>query len=1059
MRRLSVHAACSLLLLVSVSTIAAAQEAVTITGHVSSASMPIQGASVRIDELDLGATTNADGRYSFIVPSSRVRGQTVTMTARYLRYRAESVRITLVGGSLEQDFVLRAAGADAPAAQPDRARADTVRPSPRGGRAVPTAPTTVATGPSAAGPTPSLRAPRALPALVVDSSAFIETAGATDLPGALAGRMAGLEVQSASTPGGTSTMQVRGPHTVIGTTQPLVVVNGIVFDNSNFALPSQRVGRGGFDYGSAINDLNLEDVASVQLLRGPAAAMAYGGRAANGVLLVTTRDARNLNGFAISASQQITAETALRLPEYQNVFGQGLGGVFSFFNGRGGGINDSVSQSWGPALLGQPIPQASLTEAGRAEVRPWIASPNSVSDYFDRGRTLATNVAAQGANESSQFRLSVANRSTNGLTPRSSLSRQSAVLSAGTQPSARLSLNGSLQYYRSHGQDRPGTGFDESNPVSVFSLMGRQVDVQALRDHLRDATGSQISWNYSGHNNPYFAPLENDNVDTRSRLVGGGTVSYALTSWLQATARAGADHYTDTRNVTVAPGWMGGFPYFAGRGSFATGGFENDDITVTHSNADVLLRAAPTATGPGTLAFTLGAGRWTDDLHFGNVGSDRTPANAVPPVDFQGGSNTNFVVGGIEGGWHDYATLDVTARQESGALLSRSVTSELYPSVIASLDLARANPDFMRGTLDMLKLRAGWSRSGNQASPALLQQLGVLQSAVPITLDDLIEPELTTGWEIGADSRFFDRRLSLDLTYYDERSDNLLFAVGSTAFARNGVMSNKGFEAQLGLVPLRLADGLEWRVGFNFAKNTNLVESLGATSIISPLGPSFGGVSVEARAGSSLAALVGTTYLRDPSGQLLLRNGRPLPDSITGPRVLGTTAASWTGGISSGLRVFGVDLNVLFDVRQGGRIFSATNRMGAVAGVLAETAFRPDTGLLIAGVDVATGAANTTHVTTEDYYHALAAIGERWVYDASFVKLREARATFDLPLHAIGLHAQRLRASVIGRNLAIWTNAPNIDPETVLSTASYRGAEMGQLPTTRSVGVQLSVTP
>jgi hypothetical protein len=157
--------------------------------------------------------------------------------------------------------------------------------------------------------------------------------------------------------------------------------------------------------------------------------------------------------------------------------------------------------------------------------------------------------------------------------------------------------------------------------------------------------------------------------------------------------------------------------------------------------------------------------------------------------------------------------------------------------------------------------------------------------------------------------------------------------------------------------------------------------------------------------------------------------------------------------------VFGVDLNVLFDVRQGGRIFSATNRMGAVAGVLAETAFRPDTGLLIAGVDVATGAANTTHVTTEDYYHALAAIGERWVYDASFVKLREARATFDLPLHAIGLHAQRLRASVIGRNLAIWTNAPNIDPETVLSTASYRGAEMGQLPTTRSVGVQLSVTP
>jgi hypothetical protein len=140
-------------------------------------------------------------------------------------------------------------------------------------------------------------------------------------------------------------------------------------------------------------------------------------------------------------------------------------------------------------------------------------------------------------------------------------------------------------------------------------------------------------------------------------------------------------------------------------------------------------------------------------------------------------------------------------------------------------------------------------------------------------------------------------------------------------------------------------------------------------------------------------------------------------------------------------------------------MFSTTNRAGAFAGTLAETAVRPDTGLLITGIDVATGQANAVHVTTEDYYHALGAIGERWVYDASFVKLREARASFALPLHSIGLQAQTLRIAVIGRNLALWTDVPNIDPEFVLSTAPSRGLEMGQLPGSRSVGVQISLTP
>ncbi|HMJ03035.1 MAG TPA: TonB-dependent receptor, partial [Conexibacter sp.] len=480
-------------------------------------------------------------------------------------------------------------------------------------------------------------------------------------------------------------------------------------------------------------------------------------------------------------------------------------------------------------------------------------------------------------------------------------------------------------------------------------------------------------------------------------------------------------------------------------------------ISATQSNIELSLRATPAASGAGSFAFTLGAGRRGSSLSVKSSGSDALPdAGTTPALDFSADSHTLFFQGGVQAALHDYATLDVSARQESSSLESGS-GSELYPAVLASIDLARANPGLQHGTtIDALVLRAGWSRAGNDATPALLLQS--LQAVPAALVSQIAEPEITTGFELGGMASMFDRRVSVDLSYYNERSENLLVPTPG-AFARTGEVTNNGIEAQVGLVPFRMSDAIEWRVGGSFARNTNEVKSLDAVATSVWLTNPIGGVSVEARVGSALGAIVGTSYLRDASGQLLLRDGHPLPDSVTGPRVLATSAPNWTAGLSSGLKIWGIDFSVLFDISRGGKIFSASNRAGAFAGNLAETAFRPDTGLLIAGIDAATGAANTVHVTTEDYYHSLGAIGERWLYDASFVKLREARATIDLPLHALGLHAQRLRASLVGRNLALWTDAPNIDPESVLSAAVFGGAELGQLPTTRSVGVQFTLTP
>jgi hypothetical protein len=191
---------------------------------------------------------------------------------------------------------------------------------------------------------------------------------------------------------------------------------------------------------------------------------------------------------------------------------------------------------------------------------------------------------------------------------------------------------------------------------------------------------------------------------------------------------------------------------------------------------------------------------------------------------------------------------------------------------------------------------------------------------------------------------------------------------------------------------------------------------------------------------------------------LLLQSGHPIAD--TKQRVLGVMAPDWVGGVNSTFHVGAVEVSALVDARFGGSVFSTSNMMGATSGTLAETAFRPDTGLLISGIDVATGKANTQHVTTEAYYHSLAAIQERWVYDASVVKLRDLRLTVALPLRMLPVFsAQSFRAALVGRNLAMWTRAPNIDPETALSASSFQGVEMGQLPTARSIGLQLSITP
>jgi hypothetical protein len=1012
-----------------------AQEPVTIDGYVTGEGQPLRGASVRIAELNLGATTDVDGRYSLIVPSSRVRGQTVTLTVRATRYQPRSVSIQLVGGSLNQNFELSSSRTAEP------------------------------------------NVGRPLPSREVVSSDRADSAAlgqGFDLATGLSGRFPGLRVATATSRGGSALLLSRGIRSINGSSNALVVLDGIPLEGTNFTSGSQRYGFGGFDYGTAVQDINPSDILSVRLLQGAEASMSYGGRAANGVLEITSRNGRGLNGVEVVASHRLLFDSPLRMPSFQDKYGQGSQGLFSFFNGQGAGVNDDIPESWGPELIGQPLAQASYAEPRFGDVRYWLPRPGTVRDYFASTRSNITDASVVGGTERGDFRVSLRNVSSPLLLPEASVGRRGISASGSNRFGERLRAGAHLSYISTSFENLSGTGFDEGNPMAALVRTPRSVDVESLRSHLRDSTDEQLTWIYTGNrNNPWFAPLLNRNANDRSHVIAGANVDVMLMPWLNAIGTASTDRVADSRSFSIARGWLGGAATELGRSPFAAGGYQNQDITAHEDNLEARLLAHPSARG--SWKYTLGAGvglrRNSSDISTtvfdsANVAGDTVATRiALEGRNESGSAYTLGLFGSASAAFREVGSLTVSMHHERADYLPSANESRSYPAVLGQLDL-RAINSALKNRTTAASLRGSWTRTSSDVTPYLVRSLyRGEQSADNVALDTVPQvargsgllPEITSIAQGGVDIGIAGNRLGISITAYKERTTGLIVAAGPTA-ANFGALSNSGMQGALTLVPFNRY-GVEWTANASLTRNTSKFESLSDTLSRVAIGPRRWGVGLEAISGQRFGAIVGTKFRRDDAtGELLLNNG--LPQSTPTDTILGYSQPEWYGGVSNTIRYRNVELSFLLDGQMGGSVFSATNRWGAVYGTLAETEFRPDTGIVIAGVDVATNQPNTTHVSTEDYYHSLAAIAERWVYSASYVKLRELRvgASFNPP-NVAGFQNSRVEVSLIGRNLAMWATAPNIDPESVISSSSYQGFELGQPPRTRSIGLQLTIVP
>ncbi|HEX7119064.1 MAG TPA: SusC/RagA family TonB-linked outer membrane protein [Longimicrobiales bacterium] len=1034
---------------------ASAQQARQVTGRVTAAEtgLPLDGVQVYVSGQNISTVTDSDGRYVIRVPEG-----VTTLVFSLIGY--ETLEAEITGNTLDV-------------------------------RLTPTAISLEGIVVTALGIEQQERA-------LTSSVTEIGADEFTDVPepnivNALAGEATGVSTVNAGPAGGSARIIIRGATSISGDNQPLFVVDGVPIDNSGPDLD----GYGGLDYGNAAQDLNPADIASVSILKGPNAAALYGSRAANGAIIITTKDGRGAaagsgDGARILLQSNTTWSNPLRLPEYQNVYGQGYGGEFSYVDGLGNGVNDYADESWGPPCDGRPVVQW----WSNGEPAPFNCYPDNVKNFFETGLTTYNNLSVAVGGERSSLRISASNEHIDGMYPGFQQDKWTAAVNGNMQLTDRFRADGSVNYIRKEAENRPGIGYGADNFMQQFVWFGRSVSMERLRqayfDNAKDR--KHVTWNPLFHTNPYWIALQNDNFDDRNRVIGNVALSYDLADGVTATLRTGTDWYEDVRKRT----------YYQDNTNHFYDNFAEDVITRSETNVDLLVNVNRSLTEDVTVNATIGGNhRYAEDnFHYVTVPELTVPGvfawnNAARPAqirDWISRQAMNSVYGQAQFGYRNYLFLQVTGRNDWSSTLPEANNSYFYPSVSGSFIFTDAFqlPEF----LTFGKVRVSWARVGNDADPyQLLPYYTAAESfngevpafAVPDVIPNAeLKPERTESWEIGADLRFFDNRLGLEATYYDMVTFDQILATDVSAASgyyqqvvNAGSIANRGIEVGVTATPVELDNGFRWDMAVNFSKNESEVEELAGDLQTYQLG-SFWQVTTEARVGEAYGALYGTGFKRDDQGRIIV-NEDGLPLGSDERIMLGNYTPEWIGSLSNTFSFKGLNLSFLLDTRQGGELFSVTQAFGQYTGVLAETlkgrensfgseydadgnfvGYVCDPGFVVPNSVHEDGTENTTKICPNEYYKWMFGEGirEGWTYDASYVKLREARLSYTLPESIMErLPFSSVTVALVGRNLALWTDMPNIDPETAFDAGNSQGFEFGQIPSARSFGVNFTVTP
>lgn len=940
-----------------------------------------------------------------------------------------------------------------------------------------------------------------------------------NLLNSLSGKIAGVRITNTQGDVGSSRIVIRGETSIAGENQPLFIVDGIPVDNSQ--LNARSSGR---DFKNAIADLNPEDIKTLTVLKGPNAAALYGARAAHGAIVITTKGGdKRQKGIGITLHSFTQVSFVATLPEFQNLFGQGAGGRFSYVDGKGAGVNDGVDESWGPRLdIGLLIPQfdSPLDADGNRVATPWVSHPNNVRDYFRMGISTNNGISVARGDDKYQFRVGYNYEKQVSIVPDAGTNKTNISLNTDYHLAKWIVVGATANYIVYTAPSLPGSATPSgsnvrsNSPMLQFLWFGRQVDTNSLKaDYTRN-------WNSSYYDNPFWSASYNTQSQERHRLIGDLHAEFRLTDGLNVRFRTSTDWYNDRRKSKVKWGSAGaGSPY---------GSYAEDAYTVKENNTEVLATYIKQLNKNWGIDALLGFNVRNKQYENNYQAAPRlavadlyTLTNSRDPLT----SSNDFyrlrqygLYGSIQLDYRRWAFLNITGRNDWSSTLPVDNNSYFYPSVTASVLLSEAF-GWRSKAVNYLKIRGGWSQVGADANPYQLATVftsetafngNPLQSSSTIGMNPNLKPEKTSSIEAGFEAAFWDNRLYLDFTYYKTDSRNQILKLATTAASgytsqvRNaGHIRNRGYEIQLGAVPIQTSKGFRWNLDLNYGANSSKVVKLDDEGLITSYRLYSSGIQILASVGEAYGTLFGTSYVRDANGNVVV-DANGLPKISTTNKTLGKFTPDWTGGISNTFSYRSLSLSFLIDASVGGSIFSNTNKTGKYTGVLANTLSGRDAehgglwyytaamgnnvrlpespsysvssdglyyaqvngqstrvyqdGIMVEGV-TESGSKNEEVVSAEKYYHRIYSIAEANVYDASYVKLREVALSYRLPrLWTQKLHLQEASVTLTGRNLwTIYKSVPNIDPESALTTGNAQGVEAYSLPTTRSFGVNLSV--
>lgn len=929
--------------------------------------------------------------------------------------------------------------------------------------------------------------------------------------GALAGTIAGLNVSSSgSGPGGSVKLLLRGANSITGNNEPLYVIDGVPLDNTNQNQGTDR----NFDYGNAASNINADDIENISVLKGGAAAALYGSRGQNGVIMITTKQGKKGGNLEVSFKSNLTFMDPVISPKFQKDYSQGSAGkhVLSDVN------------SWGVKMEGQSYTNF-LNQAATLQHN----SENPFKEFLQTGSNFSNTLSVTKGMDKGSFYLSATNLSSDGLFPNEEFDKLNITGRINYELTKYLNVDAKVNYITQEAKDRPRLLTNPDNIIYSLYHMPRSVQLNQLSNY-QTFSGYPVLYNKeydiapngnlvnrhgdSGYvfaaspyvQNPYWTANKNKNEDSRKRVLSYAKLDLNVKNifpnlpldQLNVMARAGVDYYTDRRKN-----------YEHDRTVYKAGGlatlevYEGDFI---ETNYDFLITALKRMNDFG-ISGSFGGNKRHNKLNGigGYTGAGiinkegpyvAQNFNNLLPTESISEQEIQSLYGMLTFDYKSMLYLDLSGRNDWSSTMSPKNWSFFYPS--ASFSWIASETFNLPKAINFLKLRTSWAEVGNSVSPHQLeyvyaispnQYMGLPYAGLPSTRPNSgIIAEKTRSFEVGMEAHFLNSRLTLDFAYYNTGTKNQIFvapAAASTGFENMrinaGHIANKGVELSLKGDVVKTKDlniGVLVNLSRNFAELEELNESVDLLTV-----GGFSGGEIQVRKGHAPGLIVGTAYMRDDAGNIML-DEKNLPmkkltssGAIETQEILGNCMPKWIAGFGVNLDYKGFMLDLFVDGKFGHQMYSYSNAYGSKIGVLSNTVDGRDEWEMAKQVGTATGldprnisgkgiqgirngVAGTYYADPQEYYSRLSEITEEYIYSASYLRLQRVSLGYRFTQNFIKkLGIKDLSVSLVGSNLCyLLKHTPNITPNTAFTSGTFGGAETFAYPETRNIGASIGIT-